>query len=128
MCIRDSAYAAHAGKDGICVQRLEARGHGYALAAGGSCDAGSDADSRLYPHSVYDCAGWQRRRQSRGDGVRFANEMCIRDRDALYAKMKEQVDVAIDMADVIVFFVDGKHGSPSPDDEDVATLLRHRCV
>lgn len=45
--------------------------------------------------------------------------------DALYAKMKEQVDVAIDMADVIVFFVDGKHGSPSPDDEDVATLLRH---
>ena len=45
--------------------------------------------------------------------------------DVLYAKMKEQVDVAIDMADVIVFFVDGKHGSPSPDDEDVATLLRH---
>lgn len=45
--------------------------------------------------------------------------------DVIYAKMKEQVDIAIDMADVIVFFADGKHGAPSPDDEDVATLLRH---
>ncbi len=44
--------------------------------------------------------------------------------DMLYAKMKEQVDIAIDMADVIVFVVDGKYGSPSPDDEDVAALLR----
>ena len=70
---------------------------------------------------IYADVDWNRHQFSLIDtgGIDPAGE------DVLYAKMKEQVDIAIDMAEVIIFFVDGKHGSPSPDDEDVATLLRH---
>ena len=43
-------------KDGICVQRLEARGQRDTASRQQEDpgDAGSDADSRLYPHSVYE--------------------------------------------------------------------------
>ena len=70
---------------------------------------------------IYADVDWNRHQFSLIDtgGIDPAGE------DVLYAKMKEQVDIAIAMAEVSIFFVDGKHGSPSPDDEDVATLLRH---
>ena len=38
-------------------------------------------------------------------------------------KMREQAEIAIDLADVIVFFVDGRDGV-NPNDEDVAHFLR----
>jgi len=44
--------------------------------------------------------------------------------DAFSKHIKQQAEVAIDTADVIVFFVDGKEGL-SPDDNLIAEVLRH---
>jgi GTP-binding protein len=44
-------------------------------------------------------------------------------KDVIPAQMREQAQVAMDMADVIVFMVDGKDGLTSAD-EDVAQMLR----
>jgi len=46
-----------------------------------------------------------------------------RSEDVLLAQMRRQAEIAIDMADVICFFVDARAGL-TPDDEEVATLLR----
>jgi len=43
--------------------------------------------------------------------------------DPLLMQMRRQAGIAMDMADVILFFVDGRDGM-TPDDEDVADLLR----
>lgn len=43
--------------------------------------------------------------------------------DPLRVQMRRQAEIAIDMADVILFFVDGRAGMTA-DDEDVADLLR----
>ncbi|MDR1816380.1 MAG: ribosome biogenesis GTPase Der [Clostridiales Family XIII bacterium] len=43
--------------------------------------------------------------------------------DVMFAQMREQAQIAIDMADLIVFMVDGKEGVTSTD-RDVADLLR----
>lgn len=43
--------------------------------------------------------------------------------DALLSQMRHQAELAIDMADVICFFCDARDGM-TPDDEEVATLLR----
>ncbi len=46
-----------------------------------------------------------------------------RSEDPLLTQMRYQAGIAMDMADVILFFVDGRDGM-TPDDEDVANLLR----
>ncbi|MBR1607714.1 MAG: ribosome biogenesis GTPase Der [Clostridia bacterium] len=43
--------------------------------------------------------------------------------DALLSQMRHQAEIAIDTADVICFFCDAREGM-TPDDEEVATLLR----
>ena len=43
--------------------------------------------------------------------------------DALLSQMRHQAEIAIDTADVICFFCDAREGL-TPDDEEVATLLR----
>ncbi len=43
--------------------------------------------------------------------------------DVLLSQMRRQAEIAIDMADVICFFADARAGL-TPDDEEVATLLR----
>ncbi len=43
--------------------------------------------------------------------------------DTMFVRMREQAQIAIDLAQVIVFIVDGKAGV-TPDDIDVASLLR----
>lgn len=45
--------------------------------------------------------------------------------DIIFAQMKNQVDFAIQNADLILFMVDGKQGL-TPTDEEIATILR-RC-
>jgi GTP-binding protein len=44
-------------------------------------------------------------------------------KDVIPAQMREQAQIAVDMADAIVFMVDGKDGL-SPADEDIAQMLR----
>ena len=46
-----------------------------------------------------------------------------RSTDPLRVQMRHQAEIAMDMADVILFFVDGKQGLTA-DDEDVANMLR----
>ena len=46
-----------------------------------------------------------------------------RSTDPLRVQMRHQAEIAMDMADVILFFVDGKQGL-TVDDEDVANMLR----
>ena len=46
-----------------------------------------------------------------------------RSTDPLRMQMRHQAEIAMDMADVILFFVDGKQGLTA-DDEDVANILR----
>ena len=46
-----------------------------------------------------------------------------RSEDALLSQMRHQAEIAIDMADVICFFCDARDGM-TPDDEEVATMLR----
>ena len=43
----------------------------------------------------------------------------LRSEDTMWMHIKQQVDLAVDLADVIVFIVDGKHGLTA-DDYDVA--------
>jgi GTP-binding protein len=45
------------------------------------------------------------------------------DEDVMFVRMREQAQIAIDLAAVIVFVVDGRQGS-TPDDMDVANMLR----
>ena len=45
--------------------------------------------------------------------------------DIILSQMREQAEVAIDMADVILFLVDGKEGLTAAD-RDVANMLRKR--
>ncbi|HHT83431.1 MAG: ribosome biogenesis GTPase Der [Christensenellales bacterium] len=47
----------------------------------------------------------------------------LRSEDTMWMHIKQQVDLAVDLADVIVFIVDGKHGLTA-DDYDVAEFLR----
>jgi GTP-binding protein len=44
-------------------------------------------------------------------------------KDVIPSQMREQAQTAVDMADVIVFMVDGKEGF-APSDEDIAQMLR----
>lgn len=46
-----------------------------------------------------------------------------RSEDVLLAQMRRQAEIAMDMADVICFFTDARAGM-TPDDEEVATMLR----
>lgn len=46
-----------------------------------------------------------------------------RSEDVLLSQMRRQAEIAIEMADVICFFVDARTGM-TPDDEEVASLLR----
>ena len=46
-----------------------------------------------------------------------------RSEDVLLSQMRRQAEIAMDMADVILFFVDGKDGL-TDDDREVATMLR----
>lgn len=68
---------------------------------------------------IYEDAEWDRRKFTLVDtgGIDPSGE------DVLWQKMREQAQIAIDLADVIVLFADGKHGV-SPDDADVANFLR----
>ena len=47
----------------------------------------------------------------------------VHSQDQLVTQMKEQANVAIDIADAIIFLVDGKEGI-TPADQEVANLLR----
>ena len=47
----------------------------------------------------------------------------LKSEDVMWREIKKQADVAIDTADVILFFTDGREGVP-PSDYDVADILR----
>ena len=58
--------------------------------------------------------------------LRFALPICgieIKSNDRMWQHIKKQAEIAVDLADVIVFFVDGKQGL-IPEDYDVADYLR----
>jgi len=46
------------------------------------------------------------------------------DDGAFNVHIKEQVDIAIDLADVVVFVTSGEGGVPNPTDHDIANMLR----
>ncbi len=48
----------------------------------------------------------------------------IKSRDTMFRHIREQAEIAMEVSDVILFFVDGKEGL-LPEDFDIAEILRH---
>ncbi len=68
---------------------------------------------------VYADVEWMARRFSMVD----TGGLDMRSEDVLLSQMRRQAEIAMDTADVICFFCDGRTGM-TPDDEDIANYLR----
>ena len=68
---------------------------------------------------VYADVEWMGRRFSMVD----TGGLDMRSEDVLLSQMRRQAEIAMDTADVICFFCDGRTGM-TPDDEDIANYLR----